>query len=45
MNNNQVTEAIIDWIDNYIYNLTHIVLYPPTVKADWEDAEVRKEEY
>jgi len=39
MTQKQVTEATIDWIDNYIYNLTHIVLCPPTIKADWQDAE------
>lgn len=34
MTQKQPTEATGDWIDNYVYHLTHIVLYPPTMRAD-----------
>lgn len=30
------TEGGDDWIDDYIFHLTHLVLYPPTIKADEE---------
>lgn len=37
MTQKQVTEATDDWIDNYVFHLTHIVLYPSTIKANEGD--------